>query len=256
MYKIKSFADPHTFNNVEEQAHYLATLLADNQIDDHKFSEILVRGMTGEENQIRFLTVMDELETILAGEEFGPSRGMTTEKIEEIINSLKKACEEEKERVEDLPGHEFRLAMEYGATQEYDEDGVFLGGVYSWDIGLCIKIMHMVAERTSYSANREPESDDIISFNCYFDGRPELIYYPDKTAFVVFLYDTEGNIANINPIIDTLINIISTEANPVRRRAAVHVLGIINTPKAAGSRGAHCLYIIRHRRRIYCKESR
>jgi hypothetical protein len=91
----------------------------------------------------------------------------------------------------------------------------------------------MVAERTSYSANREPESDDIISFNCYFDGRPELIYYPDKTAFVVFLYDTEGNIANINPIIDTLINIISTEANPVRRRAAVHVLGIINTPKAA-----------------------
>ncbi|MHC4114556.1 MAG: hypothetical protein ACYSSL_04460, partial [Planctomycetota bacterium] len=31
MYKIKSFADPHTFNNVEEQAHYLATLLADNQ---------------------------------------------------------------------------------------------------------------------------------------------------------------------------------------------------------------------------------
>ncbi|MHC4114772.1 MAG: HEAT repeat domain-containing protein, partial [Planctomycetota bacterium] len=227
--KITCFNDPDIFT-ADQQAHYLATLLADNQIDDHKFSEILARSMAGQKNWTRFFIVIGELERILAGEEFGPARGMTREKIEEIINSLQKMYNDEKKRAEELtqvPGSPRRLALAYGSTQEYDEDGVFTGGVYSWEIGLCIKAMHTLLKRVSFTANKDPQSGDIISFECCIDGRPKAIYYPNGTMFVEVTYDEEGNITNIDSAITTLIDIISTEIDPIKIKAAAHTLNSI-----------------------------
>jgi hypothetical protein len=116
---------------------YLATLVCDNQIDDLKFGEILVRSMALYSHAD---VVLSRVETLLMEQEYGPGRGIERERVEEIMSKLRSTLGDERTRPGGLRDA-FALALAYGLTQITGRGGPFERGVYAWETGMCIRYM-------------------------------------------------------------------------------------------------------------------